>query len=760
MSEKNLPIKLVLQKETDIQGNTGGGKIKYFGEVTTELQNDISGKFEKMASYYEDVFQESDLIPAVGKITVKPEAIAKSHKPNDLCRCCPIIGSEDLNEIYIRVTQKTIRETIKLVKNPPSERFRANLTAIENISPIEVSDKISDSLSQMSSQDGFEFVKGKIKVKLFDFDDEFDNSQIMGYVKRKLSVLGFANRHKIISYGEKIKYIKVQVDSYEDIIKLASINGVKSVDFFQEYSLPLTEYVNTDLQMLLDSDSFESDLNIGIIDGGISKNNTFLKPYIKAREEYVSTAYINESHATFITSTIQYGNKLNGISCANVPHFNFIDIVAIPNSDKNYGPTDTVSEEELMEIIEEVMDKYATSTKVWNMSLGIENKVCNGTMSDLGIFLDYIQDRYGVQIFVSSGNLNQLPLREWPAQSTIGERDRIISPADSVRAITVGAIALYESSDSIVKSNEPSPFSRRGPGANYIVKPDVVDYGGNISRSFSILGLGMKGLDINGNVIEGNGTSYSTPRLVQKFASVYDEMIEKDLLLTKAMIVHSARMNSRELLDQNQDNIKYYGFGMPAVNVSDIMQCSEDEVTLVFKQKVSAGTHLEMFDFPYPKSLMKGGKCFGEIGMTLAYNPILDERYGREYCRTNIDASFGIYSFNSNGKAKYSGQVPLESTWDEKFEQSRVEHGFKWSPIKSYYRKISKKGIKAGEGWKIRIDMNPRNGLIVPAQEFVLILTIRDPLGHDIYSEVINGLKERGYITNNLETRQQLRYRG
>ena len=57
----------------------------------------------------------------------------------------------------------------------------------------------------------------------------------MGYVKRKLSVLGFANRHKIISYGEKIKYIKVQVDSYEDIIKLASINGVKSVDFFQEY---------------------------------------------------------------------------------------------------------------------------------------------------------------------------------------------------------------------------------------------------------------------------------------------------------------------------------------------------------------------------------------------------------------------------------------------------------------------------------------------------------------------------------------------
>ena len=501
-----------------------------------------------------------------------------------------------------------------------------------------------------------------------------------------------------------------------------------------------------------------SEISIGIIDGGISDKNQFLKPYIIAREEYVSKDYINESHGTFIASTIQYGNKLNGIIAAN-SKYKFVDIVAIPNGDKNWGPTDGIGEEELMEIIEEVMEKYSSSTKIWNMSLGIESKVCDGSMSDLGIFLDYIQDKYCVQFFVSSGNLNQLPLREWPPQDDMGERDRIISPADSVRAITVGSVALYEAKDSIVRSNEPSPFSRRGPGANYIVKPDVVDYGGNISRSLSINGLAMKGLDVNGKIVEGNGTSYSTPRLAQKFASVYDEMVDKDLLLAKAMIIHSARMNSRELLEQDQDNIKYYGFGMPSINVSDILHCSEDEVTLVFKQKVTAGTHLEMIDFPYPTSLIRNNKCFGEICMTLAYNPILDERFGKEYCRINVDASFGTYKIQKNGKPKYSGQVPLECAWDEKFEQSRVENGFKWSPIKSYYRKISNKGIMAGDGWKIRIDMNPRNGFIAPPQEFVLIVTIKDPLGNDIYSEVINGLRERGYMTNNLETKQQLRYR-
>jgi len=760
VSEKNLPIKLVLQKSSDIQSNLGGGSTTFFGEVTSQLQMALSEKFEDMLSFYEDVFQENELIPAVGKITVKPEAIAKSHKPNDLCRHCPIIGSEDLNEIYIKITKQTIRKTISLIRQPPSEKFRANLTAIQDIQPITGPEKISSNLLQMSQQGQFELIKGKVKIKLFDFDDEFDNSQIMGYVLKRLTSLGFADRHRTIIYGNQIKYIKLQVDTYEDVEKIARINGVKSVDFFQEYSLPLIDYINTDLQLLLEENGSNSEISIGIIDGGISSKNKMLTPFVKAREQYVPAAYINESHATFIASTIQYGNRLNNILSLDSPRFTFVDIVAIPNGDKNWGPTDTISEESLMEIIEEVMDKYASSTKIWNLSLGVESKICTGSMSDLGIFLDYIQDKYKVQIFVSSGNLNQPPLREWPAQASMGERDRIISPADSVRAITVGSIALYDSPDSIVKSHEPSPFSRRGPGANYIVKPDVVDYGGNIARSFSISGLGMKGLDVDGRVIEGNGTSYSTPRIVQKFASVYDEMVEKDLLLAKAMIIHSARMNSRELLEQNQDNIKYYGFGMPAINATDILQCSEDEVTLVFKQKISSGTHLEMFDFPYPTSLIKNGKCFGEIGMTLAYNPVLDERYGREYCRINVDASFGIYKSEANGKMKYAGQVPLECTWDERFEQSRVENGFKWSPIKSYYRKISNRGINAGDGWKIRIDITLRSGLVIPQQEFVLILTIKDPSGHDIYSEIVNGLRERGYITNNLETRQQLRYRG
>lgn len=755
MTKKNLPIKLILQKKTDIKNNQGGGQVKFFGLVTDALQEQICTKFEHVLQFYENVFNENDQVPAVGKITVKAEAIAKSHKPNDLCRCCSIIGGEDLNEIYIKVTRQSLKETISLVKEPPSKKFKANLTAIEDIQPIQPAEKITQDLYRVSKQGNIENVRNQIKIKLFDFGNEFDNTQIWNYVLKKLKALKLPGDPEHISYGEKINYLKVKIRSFEDVKKIASINGVKTIDFFRQYSAPLINSINTNLAQKLNINSPESEVLIGIIDGGISQQNPFLKPFIKARKNYVPEQYRNESHGTFIASMIQYGNALNEFNVTS-PKFHFIDICAIPNSDSKYGLTDTIDEDDLMRIIEETMKEYASTTKIWNLSLGIPDEICNGSMSDLGIFLDGIQDHYKVQFFVSSGNLNPPQFREWPAQKSIGESDRIISPADSVRAITVGSLALHDSNLSIVKTNEPSPFSRRGPGANYTVKPDVVDYGGNLSRSFNFSGLGVKGLDISGNIVEGVGTSYSTPRIVQKYASIYDSMLIKDPLLAKALIIHSARMNSRELLDKNQDNIKYYGFGLPSPDVSDILLCSENEVTMIFKQQISAGTHLEMVNFPFPSSLIRDGKYFGKICMTLVHNPTLEPRFGSEYCRTNIDVSFGTYKI-VGGKHKFSGQVPLECSWDEKFEISRVKNGFKWNPIKSFYRDFSKRGISLGDGWKIRIDMNPRNGFIAPPQNFVLVVTIMAPEGYDIYSEMVNGLRSFGFITSNLETKLQIR---
>lgn len=253
MSKKNLPIKVILQKNEDIFVNNAGGKIKFFCDVTPQLQNEISTKFQSLLDFYDDVFTENENVPAIGKITVKPEAIAKSHKPADLCRNCPIVGTEDLNEIYIKIKKKTIEETVKLIQTPPSQKFKANMTAIADIQPIKGKDKISPSLFSVAQTD-FEAIKDKIKIKVFDFDDEFDNAQIWAYIQKKLIEYKLHEKCEIISYGEHIKFLKVEVNSYEDIIKISSINGVKTVDFFQEYSLPKSNYTSTNLKTVLNKD--------------------------------------------------------------------------------------------------------------------------------------------------------------------------------------------------------------------------------------------------------------------------------------------------------------------------------------------------------------------------------------------------------------------------------------------------------------------------------------------------------------------------
>ena len=757
MSKKNLPIKIIMQRNSDITPNIPNGGCKFFGEVNRELQDSEIAKLESINDYYEDLFCESSSVPAIIKIKMKKEAIAKSHKPDRFCNNMPIIGSGDLDEIFCMATRESITNTIQEINILPAKKFNANLTAIEDITPYYNEEKISESLKTITNEE-FKKIENSIRIELFKLDDEYKNEILKRYVNKKLDELGLGKQSKNIVYGDKINYIKVKLNSYNQIREIAQINGIRKIDYFCTYNSDSEQHIDQESKFIVPGGLHETDVIIGIIDSGISDCNPYLKDYIYDREKYVGDEYINPTHGTFVASTIQFSDFLNDIDSGNNKLFKFLDVIAIPNGDPIYGKTDSIDEDELMEIIDEVVSKHCHNVKIWNLSLGIEAQICNGSISNLGAFSDYIQEKYNVQFFISSGNKNIGDLRCWPSQfDEDDDCDRIIAPADSVRAITVGSIALKDSEDSVVNAYEPSPFSRRGPGANYIVKPDLIDFGGNCNSEKDCRGIGINGLDPNGNVSELIGTSFSTPRIVKKYASIMDEINDPDILLAKAMLIHSAKVNYGTL--KNPNDIRYYGFGMPHNNINDMIMCSEDEVTLVFKQTVYSGSHLELLDFPYPESLIKNGKYFGEIFMTLVYNPPLDTRYGKEYCRSNIDVGFGPFKLMEDGSIDYSSAVPREVNWESRYEAEQVEHGFKWSPIKSYHRNISR-GIGIKDGWKLRVDMQGRYKENILSQDFVLIITIKDTSGQaDIYSEIINGLRENGYIMNDLEIKSQVKAR-
>ena len=73
---------MILQRANDTTKNIAGGDAKFFCDFSADLQNSISDKFEKVLEYYSAVLDENENLPAVAKMVVRSDAIAKSHKPN------------------------------------------------------------------------------------------------------------------------------------------------------------------------------------------------------------------------------------------------------------------------------------------------------------------------------------------------------------------------------------------------------------------------------------------------------------------------------------------------------------------------------------------------------------------------------------------------------------------------------------------------------------------------------------------------------
>lgn len=573
MKEK-LPIIMVAQRTEDIKPNISSGRVVFLEPFTDKVRNNIFTQCEKIKSNIAKI--EEQEVPCIGKVIMKEKAIAKTHKPNNLFNTttCPMVGTGKLNEIYVKITPKGIDNLEKEIKNTKAQTKTSEMTKIERIEMYTSEDVLKVNLNN---------IKGPLKIKLFDYKDDEQNKKNREIFLKKIEEIGIDGEITKLDSYKTMEVYSLKCDDSKKIKQLSEYQGIKSIDMFQKYSI-----VNPKIKKLEKMDySFPKPLEgkeypiVGLIDSGISEDNKEILPWIYKKEELIPKEYQNNSHATFIAGIMLFGEKLNfDIVDIREPNFKILDVVAIPNADEEYGPTDEMSEDLFLEGIENIMKKYSDKVKVWNMSLGTDIEA-RDVISDFAIELDRIQDEYGVQIFIAAGNF-QNAIREWPTD--IQYNDRITTPADSIRGITVGAIALDKG---VVDVNEPSPFSRRGPGANYINKPDIVDYGGNINEDGSIDGCGIVSFDTKGNYIEGVGTSYSTPFATIKYQNILNTINnENSLELSKALLIHSCVnpiTKEQEIVDEE---IKYFGFGISERDLDEILKCDNSKVTIIIQGKI------------------------------------------------------------------------------------------------------------------------------------------------------------------------------
>lgn len=736
-----LPIKLVLPRQgTERKVKPGGGKKEPFRPVTANYRQSLLNQLTAVGSALTPALRRMPAAPA--RVRLISKAVAKSHRPETLFSraTCPIVGAGRLGELYIKATPDGLERLERFVRENDSDTAIRELSCVEAVEPITPADRrqrqepIQVLERSPRGKEGF-----LTRVRLFDLgrDPKLERAEQQQLVAdflaecERLTIRVSRGAYSPLSFTYEVECRRADdVDALSRVVGVRSIRGMptirtirpKLINPMPAPTLPRRASAPADVPVVV------------VVDSGINPALGALSEWVVGRDSSVAPVYRNPEHGTFVAGLIVWGSDLNptlqGVDSNPCAVF---DLQVIPNSDPGVGNTDVLTETAFLQSLEAALQQYANQYKVWNLSLGTESVCSLDEFSALAQALDDLQEKYQVSFVISAGNYQTVPLLDYPRAGTQLDEGRITSPADSVLGITVGSISHVDYRSKGPKEHQPSAFSRHGAGPNYIIKPDLVHYGGACAVDASHV-TGVRSLG-SGGTAEDIGTSFAAPLVSRTLAQVYHQITPTPSpVLARALLTHHARdPRSGQRVPDREEN--FFGFGLPDT-VPYCLECTPHSATLVFNDTLRPGYFLEWDNFPYPPSLMNGGRYFGEIWMTVAFNPAREPKWGSEYCETHIDAHFGVFRDQVSRKTgvitrKFSGLVPPEhKNPGLLYESYQVEKLRKWAPVRTYHGALGDRGVP-GLRWRLKVQLLTRHGIeddeAFKPQEFSLIVTIADP---------------------------------
>jgi hypothetical protein len=482
---------------------------------------------------------------------------------------------------------------------------------------------------------------------------------------------------------------------------------------------------------------------VGVIDTGIDGP---LRAWVLDRHDFLDEADCDPGHGTLVAGV------LIGAQAANSPQLavesdgcDIVDVPLMPRAPFGvvYGQRGFEAFlEELEAALTEARDSHGV--RIFNMSLNVVAAVDADTYSLYAARLDDIQDRLGILIVNSAGNLSGAEWRgPWPAKlnqvlaalATRTNLDTIFMPCESVRTIAVGALNPPGSSQ-IVEA--PTTYTRRGPGLRVGVKPDVAHFGGTGDASQPGT-THLISCDPQGNQAQTCGTSFAAPLAAKTLAALDAATGERLAPRTlRAFLIHNATLPAPLASPRLRDVARQFvGFGRPS-SATAMLETEDHAITMVFESRLTAGEQkpaILRFNFQWPAALVDSATraCRGLVRMTLVYDAPINQAFGSEFVRVNLSAHLRQRQpvDRSDGKPSYYDQISqgfLPRTGKLTIpERSLIDHGLKWWPTKRYAADFSG-GVGNSAEWRLEVESVVRAEATFPAEgiPFSLILTIED----------------------------------
>jgi hypothetical protein len=234
---------------------------------------------------------------------------------------------------------------------------------------------------------------------------------------------------------------------------------------------------------------------------------------------------------------------------------------------------------------------------------------------------------------------------------------RIANPAQSFQALTVGSISLasYHALpySSISQKDKPSAFSCSGLGIWDTIKPEVVEYGGDLVKDESIppnitftkeVCPELVRSTLNGGpavAADTVGTSFATPKVSHIAACLAAELPDESCLLHRALIVQSARWPEWTMADniEKLHVIRQIGYGIP--NIDRALGNSPNRITLITRgnNRIKA-RQAHVYQVKLPDKLRTQGEeheILVEVTLSYKAQPRRTRRNRRKYLSTWLD---------------------------------------------------------------------------------------------------------------------------
>ena len=352
---------------------------------------------------------------------------------------------------------------------------------------------------------------------------------------------------------------------------------------------------------------------------------------------------------------------------------------------------------------------YQTGTRIFNHSITGSVPCRTRYMSAWAASIDYLtwQKDKDILCIVAAGNLpldgrigiTRLSIREHLLANRVypdyllEDSCRIANPAQSFQALTVGSISsnYYHTPpySSIAQKDQPSAFSCSGFGIWNTIKPEVVEYGGDLVKDEGTPPNIVLHKDVAPELVRSTlyggpavgfdkvGTSFATPKVSHIAARLAAELPNERCLLYRALIVQSARWPEWAMAkDVNKLHvIRQIGYGLP--NVDRALGNSPNRVTFMTtgERKIVA-KQAHIYQVKLPEKLRSPGDNFQIlVEVTLSYKaqPRRTRRNRRKYLSTWLD-----WECSKKGEDPEIFLARILKEYDTPEDSDKKEKGFKW----------------------------------------------------------------------------------